>query len=276
MSGTTVRTESNVVSMLDRLVQGESSGTAPPESGTLRLPDGRQLTVSLVGPGQSLGPLLDLVMSRTSHAVAERIIRNMGVHAGQPLNRETIVHLRQETVAAFEQANLEAIARLLGDDPRGTMLRELERIDPRLAAELLTYGSEIDVFTTVFVAMPEDEARRSARRGEEMREDTARVIAERVLQDRRFRKAPLGSPQQLARAIQHWSNQKGRAAMRETMQRIETEVRDGGPSFARLSEMVRQQDEQAPMEPPYTSQSIARRLSDELETLLRGGSSHQR
>jgi len=96
-------------------------------------------------------------------------------------------------------------------------------------------------------------------RGEEMREDRAREIAERILRDQKFRKAPLTNPRHLAGAVQLWSQQKGRTPMRERIQTIETDVRSGGPSFSTVSEMVQQYPA------PYTTQEIARRMLDALE-----------
>src|SRR6476469_3469176 len=155
MSGTTIRTESNVVSMLDRMMQVESGspqvGTRPPESGTIVFQDGRQRVFEQAKGGETLGPILDLIRARTSHEVAEGIIRTMGVHAGKPVSHdmpvshELVVRLHQATVAAFEQRNLEVIERYLGGDPERTMLTELARLDPRLGAELEKYGTEIDV-----------------------------------------------------------------------------------------------------------------------------------
>lgn len=280
MSGTTIRTESNVVSMLDRMMQVESGspqvGTRPPESGTIVFQDGRQRVFEQAKGDETLGPILDLIRARTSHEVAEGIIRNMGVHAGKPVSRdmpvshELVVRLHQATVAAFEQRNLEVIERYLGGDPKRTMLVELARLDPRLGAELENYGTEIDVFVEVFRHELEEEARRSARRGEEMREDQARAVAERILQEQRFRRAPLRSPQHLARAVQSWGQQKGRQPLQETVQKIEVEVRDGGATFARVSEMVRRTLDSQPLEPPYTSETIARHMLDGLETLHHG------
>src|SRR6478752_341350 len=78
MSGTTIRTESNVVSMLDRMMEVESGspqvGTRPPESGTIVFQDGRQRVFEQAKGGETLGPILDLIRARTSHEVAEGII----------------------------------------------------------------------------------------------------------------------------------------------------------------------------------------------------------
>src|SRR5207244_1309195 len=136
---------------------------------------------------------------------------------------------------------------------------------PRLGAELSTYGTEIDVFVEVFRHELDEEARRCARRGEEMREDQARAVAERVLRDQKFRRAPLGNPQHLPRAVQSWSQQKGRQPLQETVQKIEVEVRAGGATFERVSEMVRRTLDSQKLEPPYTSEMIAKHMLDGLE-----------
>jgi len=249
MSGTTIGKDTNVVSLLDRMMQVESGQGAPGE-GAIVLQDGR--TVGLQqGKSGDVGPLLALICSRTSHEVAERIIANMGVQAGKPLSHETLSRLHQATVGAFEQRNLELVGKL-------EMMAELERIDPDFARELRGYGPEIDVFVEAFTAMLQDEARLCARRGEEMREDRTRELAERILRDQKFRKAPLANPRHLARAVQLWSQQKGRTPMRERIQTID-DVRSGGSSFSTVSEMVQQYPA------PYTTQEIARRMLDALE-----------
>src|SRR4051812_14180653 len=136
MSGTPIRPETDVVSLLDRMMQVESGklqvGSAPPESGRLVFQDGRQFVFEQAKGGETVGPILDLICARTSHEVAERIIRNMGVHAGKPVSHETIARLHQATVSAFEQRNLEVIERYLGGDPQRTLLEELARLDPQL------------------------------------------------------------------------------------------------------------------------------------------------
>jgi len=263
MSGINLGPGTNVVSMLDRMMQVEGDSGSP-EAGEIVLPDGRRFSVQQ-GEPRDLGPLFELIRASASHEVAERIIRNMGVHAGKPLSRELISHLQRETVSAIEQRNLEAVARLLGDDPGQVMLDELGRFDPLLRAELEGYGREIDVFTTVFRALLEEEARRCARRGEEMREEQVRAAIERARRDERLRRAPLNSRQHLARAVQSWGQQKGREPLRETVQKIEVEVRDGGPAFQRVSDIVRQYLDSRPLAPPWTSDAIARHMLDELE-----------